>query len=258
MTNTNLTLTFTKLSVSYSGTPALKGLSGTFLPGRVTALIGPNGSGKSTLLKALSGLLPYSGSVVLAGREIRDFKRRELGRLLGIMAQRSGAKAAFTVHDVIGFGRLPWQSLLAPASKEDEKMILTAAAELGVTQLLARPATELSGGELQRVMLAMIAAQDPKVLLLDEPTSAMDPFQAARAFHLMRCWAESGKTVIAAVHDINTALTAADNYYAVRNGQTISSGQTADISAEVLQALYDTPFTAYTSLKGDKVWHPDF
>ena len=110
----NLTLSFRKLSVSYNGIPALKGISGAFLPGRVTALIGPNGSGKSTLLKALSGLLHYSGSAVLAGREIRDFSRQELGRLLGIMAQRGAAKAAFTVYDVISFGRLPYQKLLTP------------------------------------------------------------------------------------------------------------------------------------------------
>ncbi|MGN0838177.1 MAG: ABC transporter ATP-binding protein [Pyramidobacter sp.] len=254
----NLTLSFRKLSVSYNGIPALKGISGAFLPGRVTALIGPNGSGKSTLLKALSGLLHYSGSAVLARREIRDFSRQELGRLLGIMAQRGAAKAAFTVYDVISFGRLPYQKLLTPATPEDEKMIYGAAEQLGVTTLLTRPVTELSGGEQQRVMLAMIAAQNPQVLLLDEPTSAMDPYQAVRAFRLMRRWAESGKTVIAAVHDINSALASADDYYAVRDGTAVSSGRACDISGPVLQALYDTPFAAYISSKGGKAWHPYF
>jgi ABC-type cobalamin/Fe3+-siderophores transport system ATPase subunit len=258
MTRPHVSLSFSDLSAGYDGVPALKGLSGAFQPGCVTALIGPNGSGKSTLLKALAGILPYEGSAALEGRELKDISRRQLGRLLGILAQRSSAKAAFTAFEVIGFGRIPYKPLLGRLSQEDEKLIRHAAELLDVTELLARTVTELSGGELQRVFLAMIAAQDPPVLLLDEPTSAMDPRQAAHAFRLMRTWAEAGKTVVTAVHDINTALRCADCYFAVKDGRCVSSGAVSAMNSSVLRALYDTPFSVYISSEGDHAWLPQF
>lgn len=258
MTCPKISLSFSNLSVSYGDAAALKELSGTFHPGRVTALIGPNGSGKSTLLKALAGLLPYDGSALLGTRELKKFPRRQLGRLLGVTAQRLSAKAAFTVFEVIGFGRIPYRPLLGRLSGEDRELIATAAELLDVTGLLARPVTELSGGELQRVFLAVIAAQDPPVLLLDEPTSAMDPRQATHAFRLMRKWAKAGKTVVAAVHDINTALRCADCYFALKDGRCISSGAVSAMNSSVLYALYDTPFSAYISSEGDQAWLPRF
>lgn len=256
MTASSLSFRFHNLSAGYGGREILSELSGSIEQGRVTALIGPNGSGKSTLLKALGGFLPYRGSLALEGREIRRCPRRELGRLLGVVAQQTVVKAAFSVYDVIGFGRLPYQSLLARRSPADDRAIQAAAERLEIEPLLFRPVTELSGGERQRVFLAMVLAQDPSVFLLDEPTSAMDPRQALHTFRLMRELAKRGKTVVVVAHDINAALSCADRYLALRGGELIAAGRADHIDGGVLEKLYDTPFVPYISPEGDKAWHP--
>ena len=125
-----------------------------------------------------------------------------------------------------------------------------------IEHLLFRPVTELSGGERQRVLLAMVVAQNAPVCLLDEPTSAMDPCQALHAFSLMRALAREGKAVVVVAHDINAALSCADSFIALRAGRIVARGHASEISGEVLEALYDTPFIPYVSSRGDKVWHP--
>lgn len=256
MTETPLSFCFRTLSAGYGGHEVVKGVSASIDSGQVTALIGPNGSGKSTLLKTLGGFLPYRGRLALGGREIRRCSRRELGRLLGVVAQQTVMKAAFSVYDVIGFGRLPYQPLLARRPPADDRIIQAAAERLEIEPLLFRPVTELSGGERQRVLLAMVLAQNPPVFLLDEPTSAMDPRQAQHAFQLMRELAAGGKTVVVIAHDINAALSCADRYLALRGGELIAGGRADRIDESVLEALYDTPFVPYISAEGDKAWHP--
>ena len=250
------TFLFHELSAGYGRKNILSSLSGSIRPGAVTALIGPNGSGKSTLVKVLGGFLPYGGKLSLSGRELKRFSRVELGRLIGIVAQQSSVKAAFSVYDVIGFGRLPYQSLLGRLSEVDEQAVQSAAARVDISHLLFRPVTELSGGERQRVLLAMVLAQDAPVCLLDEPTSAMDPCQALHAFSLMRKLARCGKTVVVVAHDINAALTCADDYMALRDGSLIACGRANEIDSDVLERLYDIRFLPYTSSRGDTVWHP--
>ena len=247
---------FENLTVCYGKREILKGVSGEIASGRTTALIGPNGSGKTTLLKALCSFLPYGGRIELNGRELKSYPRRELGKLLGIVAQQTGLKNAFSVHDTIGFGRIPHQGLLSPMSEHDEEIILAAAERLGISHLLLRPVTDLSGGEKARVMLAMAVAQEPEVFLFDEPTAAMDPFQARHAFRLMEELSESGKTVVVIAHDINAALTCADDYIALKDGEVASRGEADDIDGALLKELYGTDFAAYYSEKGEKAWHP--
>jgi len=256
MTSRSDSYSFKNLTAGYKGKTILHSLSGEISPASVTALIGPNGSGKSTLVKAIGGFLPYQGELKLNGRELRTFSRRELGKMIGIVAQQANVKAAFSVYDVIGFGLLPHQTLLEPPSPEDESVILDAAAKLDISHLLFRPVTELSGGERQRVLLAMILAQDPPVCLLDEPTSAMDPCQALLSFQLMRDLAQSGKTVVVVAHDINAALSCADNYIALSGGSIVSAGAAGNLNEKILGELYNTPFAPYISSRGDKVWHP--
>ena len=123
MTAPSFSFRFRALSAGYGGREVLGGLSGSIEPGQVTALIGPNGSGKSTLLRTLGGFLSYGGELELGGREIRRCSRRSLGRLIGVVAQQTVMKAAFSVYDVIGFGRLPYQRLLTRRSSADERRV---------------------------------------------------------------------------------------------------------------------------------------
>lgn len=251
-----LPFSFHDLSVGYGPVPALRNISGAIEAGKVTALIGPNGSGKSTLLKALAGLVRYQGSLRLGSEEIKDLPRKKLGALLGMVAQQSAMKADFQVYDVIALGRLPYQGLLSPATPQDRARVLRAAEQADIERLLFRRISELSGGERQRVFIALVLAQDPPVCLFDEPTSALDPRQSLKVFALLRELAALGKTVVAAVHDVHSALTGADAFLALREGSLIARGPVEGLDGNVLEKLYDVPFIPYISREGDTAWLP--
>lgn len=234
--------------------------------GRFAALIGPNGSGKSTLIGVLAGLLPYTGSAELNGRELRTMTRRQFGRLVGVVPQSFRTVYPFPVRDVIAMGRLPHRPLFAGVGAEDEELVAAAAKMTGTDHLLDRSASSLSGGEAQRVLTACVLAQDPEVFLLDEPTSALDPHHAYRLFELFRTLADAGRTVIAAVHDINALLPFADEYVALRDGRIISAGPACELGGSVLRSLYGADFAPYKRLrpphdtagcteKDDLMWH---
>lgn len=242
------------LSVGYGGTPVLREISTSLAPAGLTALIGPNGSGKSTFLRAAAGLLPYSGSLTLQEKELRLWRRPELGLRVGLQTQRTAFSFPFTVCDVIGLGRLP-HSRRFERPRGDDSLIIEAARAVDVERLLLRPVTELSGGEGQRVMMALLLAQDPDVFLLDEPTSALDPRQALALFGLIRGLADRGKSVVVAVHDVNSALAWADSIVGLKGGRLLFHERASDVGRELLEEVYDTPFEAYHSKGGRTLWH---
>ena len=151
-------------------------------------------------------------------------------------------------------GRLPYRGLFSRLTGEDEERIAAAAERMDVAHLLPRRATELSGGEAQRVLLASVLAQDPPVLLLDEPTSALDPNQAARVFSVLRDLAREGKTVVAAAHDLNAALPFSDAFMALRDGRLTARGPASGLDKETLKGLYGAEFLPYRSERGDVLW----
>lgn len=246
---------FASLSGGYGGIEVIKRINGVARQGRVTALIGPNGSGKSTLIRMLHGQLPHSGALNLAGRPLRCYSRRELARLVGVVPQYTRFAAEFTVCDVIGFGRLPHRRPFSALSAEDERAVYEAAVAVGVEQLLFREIQALSGGERQRVAVATVMAQNPDILLLDEPSSSLDPSHSVQLFGLLRRLAKEGKTVVASAHDINIAVAYSDDYIAIRDGVIVASGISADIGADVLEAVYGTKFYDYQSKTGGISWH---
>jgi len=145
--------------------------------------------------------------------------------------------------------------LLSPITENDERIILEAAAAVGVDSLLFRRVRSLSGGETQRVVTAMVMAQQPEIFLLDEPTSSLDPSHCVKIFGLLPELADAGKTVVIAAHDINAAAAYSDDYIAVKEGEIIASGSAGAIGSEILETLYGTNFFAYRSEGGDVVWH---
>ena len=249
-------LSFFGLFAGYGSIPVLHELRGMIRPGTFTALIGPNGSGKSTLLRVLSHLLPYKGSLKLDGRELSHIPRRELGRLVGVVPQQVRMAAPFSVYEAIALGRLPHQGLMTRPSTEDDRLILDAASHTDLEQLLFRIVTRLSGGETQRVLLATVLAQDPLIFLLDEPSSALDPYQTVKVFSLLKRMVGKGKTVVAAVHDVNLAVAFADVFLGMKDGRILFDASVQEMSEVVLEELYETPFESYTSESGGKVWHP--
>lgn len=246
---------FAGLSGGYNGTEVIKGLSGAARRGRVTALIGPNGSGKSTLIRMLCGGLPCSGDLNLSGRPLRSYSRRELGKLVGVVPQHTRFAGEFTVCDIISFGRLPHRRMFSAFTGGDERAVYEAAEAVGVKNLLFRDIQALSGGEAQRVAVAMVIAQDPDIFLLDEPSSSLDPSHGVRLFGLLRKLAAEGKTVITSVHDVNMAVAYADDYIAIKEGSLVASGSSPDIGSDVLEAVYDIKFHDYRSKEGKVSWH---
>lgn len=246
---------FTGLSGGYNGTEVIKSISGAARRGRVTALIGPNGSGKSTLIRILCGSLPCSGALNLSGRPLRSYSRRELGRLVGVVPQHTRFAGEFAVCDIIGFGRLPRRRIFSAFTGADERAVYEAAEAVGVERLLFRNIQALSGGEAQRVAVAMVIAQDPDIFLLDEPSSSLDPSHSVRLFGLLRELAGQGKTVVASVHDVNMAAAYSDDYIAIKNGMAVASGSSAEIGADMLETVYDAKFHDYRSKEGRVLWH---
>ncbi|MDD4159662.1 MAG: ABC transporter ATP-binding protein [Synergistaceae bacterium] len=249
--------TFSGLCAGYGTKTIIDNISGNIESGRITALIGPNGGGKSTLLRALGGLVDYSGSLELGTREVKNISRRDFGRTVGFLPQTINVKTAFSVYEIISLGRLPFRGILEPMNNYDDKIVLESADLAEVGDLLFRTATELSGGERQRVLLAMILAQQPKLFLLDEPTSALDPNHARCIFSLLRRLVSEGRSVVAAAHDLNSAISFCDDFIALKAGEVIASGPVSMLDGKILHELYGTKFQCYRSKEGNTAWHPE-
>lgn len=249
-------ITFSNFTCGYGKKPVINSINGNIEEGKLTSLIGPNGSGKSTLIRAIAGFSRYKGNLRVGGREARAIKRREFGRIVGIVPQQTDISSAFSVYEIIELGRLPYRNLFSGTSAEDEQIIIRAAERTGISDLLCRCASELSGGEKQRVLFSMVLAQDPDIFLLDEPTSALDPNQSVRIFSILRELADMGKTVVVAAHDINMSIPYSDKYISLRDGAIASAGAASSVNETVLEKLYKTSFIPYRSMGGDIAWHP--
>ena len=242
------------LSASYGKKSVLKNLSLDIPPGLVS-LIGPNGSGKSTLLRVLAGLMAYSGNVLLHGREVMRFSRREFSRNAAFVMSCNNFRPSypFSVREIIEMGRLPYRGIFTRLTRSDIGAVNQSAEILGINNLLERDIMTLSDGERQLALIACSLAQSTRIILLDEPTSALDPDKAAKVFALLRRLADDGRSIIAAVHDINLSLSYSDYYIALRGGELISHGP--EISAQVLHDLYRAKFIPYHNKeRNDSMW----
>ena len=215
------------------------------IPAGFTSLIGPNGSGKSTMLRVMAGLKGYSGHVMLHGREVSGIGRREFSRNVSFVMSGKNLHPSypFTVREIIAMGRLPYRGIFAGLTRNDTGIIERSAETLGITDFLSRDIMTLSDGQRQLAFIACALAQDTGTILLDEPTSALDPDKSAKVFALLRRLADDGRSIIAAVHDINASLPYSGGYIALKSGVVISHGR--EISGDVLRELYGTSFAAY-------------
>ena len=229
------------VTVRRGGRAVLDGVSVAFAPGRLTAVIGPNGAGKSTLLQVAAGLLaPASGEVRLGGALLRTLPRRELARRRAYLPQSARPDWPISVERVVALGLTPALPAFGGLPPELADAVERALAEHDLLPLRSRPATELSGGELARAMLARATVGDPELLLVDEPTAGLDPRHVLEAAARLRARADAGRTVIMAVHDLALARRWADDVVALKDGRLLASGRAAGVlTAERLTALYD-------------------
>jgi cobalamin transport system ATP-binding protein len=214
------------VTFGYGGSPVVRGASLAVWPGRFVGLLGPNGSGKSTLLRLAAGLLhPQQGSVRLEGRALGSLGRTEIARQVAVVPQQPLMPEAFTGWDIVVAGRTPHQGILRGTSPLDEAIVQRALALVDATHLIDRRVGEVSGGERQRLLLARALAQEPTILLLDEPTAHLDlPHQLTILDLVLRLARESDLAILGVFHDLNLAAAYCDELSLMRDGRILVHG----------------------------------
>lgn len=225
------------------GMPVLRNLSVEFPSGSVTAILGPNGGGKTTLLHVLLGLLvPEAGEIQIFGRAPASYSRRQLSRVVGLVPQNEHILFDFTVLDYVLLGRAPYLGTLDQPGAEDVQHARAALETAGVDGLRNRPVTATSGGERQLIMIARALAQNPRILLLDEPTSHLDLANRRAVHEVLRKLAGDGVTIIFSSHDPNLAASAADRIVLLRHGAVLAGGVVKSVlTTDLLTATYGIP-----------------
>ncbi|PIQ04246.1 MAG: hypothetical protein COW73_09075 [Nitrospirae bacterium CG18_big_fil_WC_8_21_14_2_50_70_55] len=226
--------------VHLGGRWVLHGVAMAVAAGEVVAIAGPNGAGKSTLLRCAGGLLtPEGGTVLLAGRPLARWGRRPRARALAFLPQRVVLPFAATAGEVVGWGRYPHRHLFTGADPRGPAVVAAALARVEASALAERAFATLSGGEQQRCLIAAALAQEPRVLLLDEPTAGLDPPHAARLFRLLAELAKAGMAVAVVTHDLNLAACFAHRVVLLAHGAVITAGTPAAVlTGPHLEAAY--------------------
>jgi iron complex transport system ATP-binding protein len=239
-------IALSEIRFSYNGNEhaVFENLSLEIPAGSTTAILGPNGAGKSTLLHLILGILtPASGLILLEQRPRQQYARRELGQMIGLVAQDEAVPFNFTVLEYVLLGRAPYLPILQMPGPEDGRIAHQALTTVGMETMAERPVQTLSGGERQLVMIARALAQQPRILLLDEPTSHLDLSNKGRVLKLIRRLADDGVTVAFTTHEPN--LTAvADYLILMRHGQTLAAGPMGTVfTSDNLSQTYNVPVT---------------
>lgn len=214
------------LSLGYKEKRVVEGFEASIPKGSVIGLIGPNGSGKTTLLRAFSGLIkPMQGQITLDGQGLFSIPARKRAQLIGWVPQREKIAWPLTVREVVSLGRAPYRGWLLPLTENDQEVIEQALSFTDLKELTDRSVEELSGGEFQRVLVARALAQEPRVLLLDEPSANLDIHYQIQVMDLVReLVAQRGITAIIAIHDLSVAARYCDTLILIHHGKKICSG----------------------------------
>ena len=227
----------------YDGRPVLRDVRFDVAPGEFLGLIGPNGCGKTTLLRVISGVLPtMKGQVRVEGSGVREIGRRKLAQIMACLLQDLSLDLAFTVREVVLMGRSPHLPRIGGETARDFDVARRVMELCDVSHLAERPITEMSGGERQRVLIAMCLAQEPRVLLLDEPTSHLDIGHQLSVLDLIaKLNRQTGVTVIAVLHDLNLAAEYCQRVLVVDEGRVAALGTPAEVlTAGMVSTVYGT------------------
>lgn len=227
---------------AYAEVPTLSDVNLALDCGTLRALIGPNGSGKTTLLKLLTGILvPTRGAVSYQERDLRTMTRREIATKIALVPQELNVAFGFTVQQMVMLGRTPHVGALAGPTRKDREVVERVMALTETALFAERVITELSGGEQQRVVIAMALAQEPEILLLDEPTVHLDINHQVEILELVRRLnRERGLTVLATMHDLNLAALYFDDLVMIERGRIVASGKPSDVlNAERIRSVFN-------------------
>jgi iron complex transport system ATP-binding protein len=230
-----------RLSAGYGSTEIISGLDLRVAGGEWLGLIGPNGAGKSTLLGAIAGIVTISGEIEVEGRSRSDLNHRELARMIALVPQHPILPFGMTVTDYVLLGRTPYLPIFGAEGPADLDAVAAAMTMLELDELRSRPVSDLSGGEQQRAVLARALAQEPAVLLLDEPTTALDIGHRQQALELISdARRERSLTVLAAMHDLTLAGQFAERIVLMAQGEIVADGSAAEVvTTDNVRRYYD-------------------
>lgn len=224
----------------YGEAPVVEDIHAEVEAGRCLAVLGPNGAGKSTLLRLLAGILPLSaGEILVAGRPIRGWRRRELACFVTLVPQSVAFTFPLSVGEIVGQGRAPHLGPWRPPAAVDQAAVRRALKVVGLEDKEEISVHRLSGGERQRVVLARALAVEPRLLLLDEPANALDLHHQVELARIVRLRLQAGVGVVIVAHDLNLALTLADQVLVLQRGRVVARGAPEEVvSPELLRRVF--------------------
>ena len=237
-----------ELTVRHGAFTIVDGLSFHVREGEWLMIVGPNGAGKSMALGAVTQAVPYTGSVMLDGEDVKKMKPAQRARKMGVLMQKNFAGYAFTVEEVVRLGRYAYApGVLSGHGAEDTEAVEEALERTGLTAQRGQSVLTLSGGELQRTFLAQVFAQDPKYLLLDEPTNHLDLIYQRQVFALIKEWlAQGDRAVISVVHDLSLAKKYGTRALLLDHGCMAAIGDTnTALNRDTLEKVYGMDVYAY-------------
>lgn len=230
---------FENISVKVTSKEILKEVSFSLKPHTITAVIGKNGSGKTTLLSCLTGEKKYTGRITYEGKDIRLMSLKEKGRLISVLPQILPTPH-ITIKALVGMGRSPYLDLMGTFTQDDKKCVEKSLCDTGIKNLENKYLTEISGGERQKAYIAMVLAQNTRVVVLDEPTTYMDMQYSKEFMSLLETLkTKNKKTVLAVMHDINMALEKADNILILDEGKAVFFGSKEEcINSRLIEKIF--------------------
>lgn len=234
-------LTAERVSVRYGARTVVDGVSLTLREGQWLMLAGPNGAGKSTLIRAITQGVAYEGRIELLGRDVRAYRPAQLAQQVGVLAQQHSVGYAYTVEEIVRLGRYAYaQGFLSGRDREGEARVEEALRMTGMTALCSASVLTLSGGELQRAFLAQVFAQNPRLLILDEPANHLDLVYQKHIFSLIEQWLrEPGRAVLSVVHDLSLALRYGTHAALLDGGRCVAQGKAREaLAPEHLAQVY--------------------
>lgn len=230
------------VTVRYGEHTVVNDLSFHLREGQWLMLAGPNGAGKSSFIHAVSQIVPYTGRITLEGKDIRRMRPAQLARRIGVLSQKNNVGYSYTVEEVVGLGRYAHsRGFLAGKDDDGDERVETALELTGLTGLRRASVLTLSGGELQRTFLAQVFAQDPEILILDEPANHLDLIYQKHIFSLIREWLKQpGRAVISVVHDLSLAKRYGTHAVLLDSGRPVARGLLSEVfTPENLQKVYN-------------------
>ena len=231
------------LSYAIDGKKILDSVTATFAEGKITAIIGANGSGKSTLMSFLSKTRRSSNAVYFKEQDVDKISAEEYALQVSVLPQRQKMIADFRVEDVVVMGRFPYKKKFRDYTADDRRIARRAMESVGIIDMAQRKLSQMSGGEIQRVLIAKALAQEPELILMDEPTNHLDVKYKLALMKTLRAY---GKTVIIVLHDLSLAIQYCDEVVVMVEGRVLTQGNAKEtMQPDLLEKIFGVPFVKF-------------